>query len=244
MAKPNTIKGRYNRVLEAYREDPSHPYTVARRAEVDPRTAIKAWELGWPKKGLEPIRTVFAREQQKARAEILAKQATNKAVLLKEREDAVAQAAKARAEEGQMVAWARGSALQAMTVAVSLAVSARKLAGQVKQQIDALAELAPGDPSYLTASQGLTTLQRIADLLAKIDSVAATSMQMERLHLGQPTNITANVITSQTEMTIEEAAARIEMAQKALEGARRVGGLTVIDGGLKEPVIGKKVENV
>ena len=51
------------------------------------------------------------------------------------------------------------------------------------------------------------------------------------------------MITTQSEMTIDEAAARIEMAQHALNSARRVGGLTVIDGGQKTPAIGKLVDS-
>ena len=140
--------------------------------------------MGWPAKGFEPIETVFQREQQKARAAIIAKQAARKASMLKEREDSIAQAAKARAHEGQMVSLARGSALQALTVAVNLVGTARKLSDQLKNKINTLAELAPDDPKSLSPNAGLNMLQRIVDLQHKINSIAVTSMQMERYILG------------------------------------------------------------
>jgi hypothetical protein len=241
MARRKITEDLYNRLLDEFRKDPDHPYSVAPKAGVDPRTAIKAWELGWPKKGMEPVKTVMQREQIKARALLMGEHAAKKAIVLKEREDAIKQAAESRAQEGQMVNLARGSSAQALTVAVNLAMAARKLADQVKAKVIELANLDPKEPTSLTPTQGLVMLTRIADLQQKINSTALSAMQMERLHLGQPMNIMAGVITSQTEMTIEEASARIEMANQALEGARRVGGLTVIDGGMNHPLIGKEV---
>ena len=241
MAGKMLTKDKYEQLVAAFRETPDRPYTVCKKVGVTGRTAIKAWEVGWPQKGYEPIKTVMQREQVKARAEIIAQQASKKAFLLKEREDAIAHAAQSRAQEGQMVGLARGGALQAMTVSVNLAGSARKLASQVKAKIDALAELDPTDPLSLAPAAGLQMLHRLAELMQKINQIAETSMRMERLHLGEPTQVVGHVITSQTEMTIDEAGARIEMAQKALDNARRVGGLSVIDGGLSKPVIGKLI---
>ena len=41
---------------------------------------------------------------------------------------------------------------------------------------------------------------------------------------------------------MEEARSRFKLAENALKGAERVGGLTVIPGGQSEPTIGKVVK--
>lgn len=233
-------KAKYESLVNAWREFPTNPTKVAQMANVAYRTAVKAWELGWPKKGMEPIKTLFAREQQQARAAILARQAAKKAGLLKERDDAIKQAALVRAQEGQMVGLARGSALQAMTVSAQLAGTARKLGERAKVKLEAELAKEPDDPTGLTASAAVSMLDRLSTLMVKINGQARATMELERLHLGQPTE-TINIITSQSEMTVDEVEARIESATRALSNARRVGGLTVIDGGLKTPVIGKLV---
>ena len=261
---------RYEALINAWREFPKSPTKVAKMAGVDYRTPVKAWELGWPgrvktrrraaTKAFDPIKEVFAREHQAARAAILANQAVKKATLIREREAAIEQAAKVRAQEGQMVGLARGTALQALTTTAMLAASARKLGKVIAAKLDALTEDKAHDPasctlgkgatphtcscpmaaSSISPSAGLEMLNRVADLMNKINAASRTSMELERLHLGQPTQ-TINVITTQTEMTIDEVAARIESANRALMSARRAGGLSVIDGGLSKPRIGKLV---
>jgi hypothetical protein len=225
----------YDKLLDAFRKHNDHPVLVAKIAGCNYRTAQRCWELGYPARGLDPIRVVLAREQEQARALIMEQQASRKRALAEERELSSKQAAQVRAQEGQLVALGRSAAVQAMAVGVTLVQSARGLAERVKTEIEQELKV----PGLLDRGVALRLLKDIVYLQNQINSMAAASMTMERIHLGQPTSTVA--ITSTTEMTMEEAAARIEMANHALETARRVGGLKVLDGGLVEPKIGKPV---
>lgn len=238
MAKRAITDEVYNSLLNEFRLDPSHPYTVAKKAGVAPRTAMRAWELGWPGKGFPPIKETIEAEQQKARAMAMAHHAARKATSQKERDDAIEHAAKVRLEEGQIVRLVRGSSLQALTVAVGLTGSARKLTKQLTDKIDALASLPAGDPAQLTTNQGLHMLKQIADLNRSINICAREALELERLHMGEPTS---TVAVQTTEMTITDADSRIAAAQQALQKAKEIGGFTVIDGGQSAPVIGKRV---
>lgn len=240
-ARKGITKEKYDRIVAALREHPDHPYTAARLAEADPRTVLRAWEKGWPRRGMPAVKGLFEEEQAKARAEMQAEIEAKRAMSQKEKEDMVAQAARARAEEGQLVTLNRASALQATAVAASLSTSARKLGQKIKEKLEELSELQVSDKNSPSASVGINLLERVTGLQARALRLARESMELERLHLGQPTNITQQLTDS--EMTMEEAAARIESARKAIEGARRAGGLKVIDGGLKTPVVGKKVDS-
>jgi hypothetical protein len=72
---------------------------------------------------------------------------------------------------------------------------------------------------------------------------AREAMMLERIHLGQPTEIVQNLGFG--EMTLEEAQIRIDMANRAMSRAVAAGGLTVIPGGKSaSPVIGKVVKTV
>jgi hypothetical protein len=232
----------YQALVEGFRSAPGDFVKAAKLAGVDRRTALRGWELGWPQKDFEPIRTVFEREQVKARAAIVAQQAARRAAHLKEREDAIANAARAREQEGSIVAAARGAAGRLLTDLVKLAPAVGKLAEQLGETLRREAEAAARDPQNhaVAAGRGMNLVSQFVTLEQRVITLAHEAMQMERLHLGQP-NATVNVITSQTEMTMEEAEVRIEMAARALEGARRSGGLSVIDGGLKQPVVGRTV---
>ena len=47
MARCRLTLEQYRRLLEAFREEPGNAARAARIAEVDPRTALRAWHRGW-----------------------------------------------------------------------------------------------------------------------------------------------------------------------------------------------------
>jgi len=229
----------YDALIEGWRLNQENAAAAGRYAGADYRTAQKAYDEGWPRRGWEPIRLVIERDMQKARAAMLAEAAAKAAAEEKQRDDAAKQAAQSRAQEGQMVNLSKGTALQALSTSAQLAAGARALAGLVSKRLQAEAQVPDGDPKQMTAGQGTYLLHRVADTMMKINGLAHEAMVMERLHLGEPGQIMA--MKSHTEMTMEEAEMRIAAASQALEQAKRVGGLRVIDGGMKEPVLGKRV---
>lgn len=232
----------YENILFEYRKTPDQPYAVARRCGVDVGTVKRAYDFGWPPTksrsvAFPPIKEVFEREKQKARSSLFEDQQAKRDAAAKERQQAIEQQAQARKAEGQMVIAVRQASLNALVYANKLTSAADKLATHVRTQVELkLADV--DDP--MSPSAGLHLLREIVGLQARANGLAREAMEMERLHLGAPTNV-VGVISNQTEMTVEELATRVSMATNALEGARRSGGLTVLPGGLAKPVIGKLV---
>lgn len=229
----------YLALLDAFRTDPDHPYSVAKVVGVDPRTAVKAWKVGFPHKGWDPIEVTLEREKQLRRRELMVRTAAQRAEAEKQREDAVKSAAASKTQEAQMVGLARTGALQALTVASNLAAAARELAALVRKKIideskqpDQIPDPNnPGqmipNPAQISAGHGLAMLSRVADIQAKVVALSMEAMHMERLHLGEP-NAVLNVIHNQSDMTVEELEVRVAMATEALRRAQQYGGLKLV----------------
>lgn len=217
------------RLVQAFRDDMSFA-KAAIHAGCDPATSARAFKVGWPRKGFPPISQVLKDEQIAARAALQRDHAAKIAAQEKERDEARKQAVQSRAQEGQMVTLARTASLQAITVSSQLLGGARKLAGVVAKQLEAESQKAPADQMSPHGIVGL--LDRITTISEKINRAAHQAMVMERLHLGQPTDIIAHVDQSDDDMTLEAAELRIKAAQQALESAQRTTRhLTVIEGG-------------
>lgn len=231
----------YNKIIEAFRQHPNQPYLAAKLAGVDGRTANRAWERGWPKNGWEPVKVVLEREKLKARADMLNRTAVQRATLEKEREDAIKQASQSRAQEGQMVGLARTGALQALAVASQLIASGRQLATLAKRKIEEEALRPDGDDKQLTAVKSVDLLGKIVSLQAQINSLAHEAMEMERLHLGEPT-ASINVVHHTTEMSYEELETRLTSARDALSTVVEArSSLKALPPSSPAPVIGKRV---
>lgn len=241
MGRKVITKAVYDRIVQEFRETPGRPNRVATAAGVNRRTAIRAWEVGWPNKKLEPIRTLFEREQAKARAELAEQQGQIKAQSLDEQQRAINHAAKSRAEEGQMCRLARTTALKGLISSTVLADLGKHIGRRAEESIKELLELDPNDKRALSPNQALALLQKIVSLQKDISALAHDSMQLERLHLGQP-QANVGIIMNQREMTLEEVQVRIATATDALRRAAQSGGLTIESEGVPVPTIGKLVE--
>lgn len=247
MARRKIDRPFYDLIVQAYRET-DQPYTVARLVSersgsgIAPKTAKIAWDHGWPDKGFEPIKHLFEREQREAR---IRKAALDQEKARRERlafqQKAVEQAAGTRAQESQLIDLSRATALQATAIGAQLVQSGRALAEQIDRRILRGLKSGPKDPAYLAPEESMRYLQRLGLLLNRISMFSLRTVQLERLILGDPT-MPVETITTETEMTVEEATIRLEAGLRVLEDVRKHGGLTVIDGGLKEPIIGQKVE--
>lgn len=228
----------YENIVRAFHEVDKHgtaavpEYThAARLAGVDRKTAERAWSVGWPKKGMPSVQSVMVEEQLAARARLQAEHATKIAQQQREREEARKQAVEARAQEGQVVQLARTSSLQALAISNQLLGGARKLAGIVRTTLEAEATKPPTE--QMSARALLDLMGRVTSMSESINRAAHAAMTMERLHLGQPTQIIEHV-DDRDDLTMEEAMLRVQAAQQAIDTAQRSAKLTVIQGGVGE----------
>jgi len=234
----------YNRLIEAFRADAPHfrPFTASRLAACDPKTAKRGWDTGWPSRDWEPIKAIFDREKLAARA-LLDKQnakAQEQKDLATTRKKASAQGASTTAKEGKIVELARVGALQALAGGIRLLPQLRNLAEHITAELEFDTQRDKKDPMHLSARQGISLAAQLVKLQKDIIGLSHEAMVMERLHLGKPTEITSTV----GELTLEECEDRIVAANAEVQRAKELGGLEVIDGGLKAPVIGKAVNLV
>lgn len=220
----------YDRMLAAFRASGSNYAAAARAAGVVEQTTKRAYEKGWPKKGMKPIQTVLLEDQAEARAKATADAAARQALKEKENADARQAAVDSKMQEGQMVKIARTSSLQALAMGGQLMQAGRKLVATIAPQIDA--EVAKNIADQLPVAVKLNLLARAAQITESIVRLSMQTMQMERLHLGEPTDIIRHLDKASEEpMTVEMADLKIKAATQAMESFRRAK-LVVLEGGM------------
>lgn len=230
-------QSKFDALIAAFREHPGVYRTAARIAGVDKTTARTAWERGWPDRGWPAIGTLFAGEQLRARAQ-LAKEAESlsKKELVENilaagaapdsaiRNQAKKDGVSIRVEEAQAIRQARSNAMGLMGVTARLLTGVLKLAQGAQRQLEAEAIRGFVDPMKVAK-----LLSSLAHSTIRGAEAAQLSMQMERLWLGQPTEIVGQVNLA-TDMTLEEVDKRLAAARTAVERAR-TRGLTLLTGG-------------
>jgi len=164
---------------------------------------------------------IFARARVKELEEQLSRQATEAAAAqrlaaeVKARQDAVS----SRVQEAQMIRLARGATMGLFAGVVSMTKSVPKLAGRIQEAVDTLSS----DPAGLSRADLQNMAQLINQLVVSVNTLASTGqrvMEMDRLLLGEPTNI---LRAEHSNITMEEAGQRIEAGRRALEYARQEG---------------------
>lgn len=248
MPKRPITKELFQKLVESYRAAPENANRAAELAGCDPRTAKRAWELGfsWAKEesgARRPIRDIIAEEQEFARARLdgeragAAKRAADEEQLrLAEiREKALRDVTDARVQEAQLVRLARTASLQVLGTLTRVAGGAAKVGEHIAVALNELASLDPvtQKPKKLTPMEMASMsrlLNSLTTALRQANEAASRSMEMERVLLGEPTSIVGHV---HVEMNLEEAAQRIGVAQRAIERARSKG---LIEGELSPPV--------
>lgn len=220
------------RLLNAFRvlqENATGPLTggyaaAAKTAGCDARTAKRGFHDGWPDYGLDSIAGIIAKEQAGARAAIegeLSEAAeASVAEVAKEKAAARKDAIKARAEEGKLVRAARGNIVELLESGRELLAGYRKLAPRVTKllaSIDRKIEAILEDDSTTGVEEMLDLVERTAAVLWRLSTSARAStsagmqaLQMERLLLGQPTEIIG--VTDLDSMNEDEAIAELEEA--------------------------------
>lgn len=224
MAWKVTSQSTYDKLIIAFRENWGNFSSAARAAGVARKTAKKAWISGWPDQRMRPIRDLLEEERLAARAEILtetrAKLVGDQAVLQQEAVEAEkarllshSQAVQTRAQEGEMVKLSRANTIVMMATANRHLRVANKLAKELEEQVE------KGEVE-LTPQQVIKLAGSCAFLTKTAAEAARINLEMERILLGEPTEIIGIDVNN---MSVEEAARRIEVANRALERARKRG---------------------
>ena len=222
MAKRPITNDLYNTLLKSFRERPGEYAHASRVAQCDPRTAARAWKVGWVAQNgaWAPISKVLEEEQLAARARMQTgtadkaeAQRTLESIQLQgDREKAAADALAARGQEAQLVRLLRSD------VTGGLAGVARLLPGMQKWAEWAANHMLDTNP------KNLRDVTKMMEALSKVTERTAAAadrvMAMERRLLGKPEMIVGMALP---EITLSEAAEHIDCAQETLEYARECG---------------------
>jgi hypothetical protein len=226
----------YDVLLDTFREHPGNSSRAAHEAGVSWPTAKRAWTSGWPDRGLRPIREAVEAERVAARSARAGHVTRDDEELLdheralleesrcveRERLRAQRDAIETRRQEALMVKLSRENTIALMgAVSRLVEVAARSAEGLDEKVRSGESELGPKETVRFVSS--CTNPTRVAAEAAKLN------VQMERMLLGQPTEIIGMDLRS---MSLEEAERIIEMANRALERARQRG---LLDQGGHQP---------
>lgn len=185
---------KYEAIVSAFRDSPGNYSRAAREAGVDPRTAKRGWLRGWPELGLPPIREKIVDEQREARVmfEREKRQSEREEAerqLMKDveqRDRARNDAVNARKAEADLVRANRGN-----TIAL-VSVTGRVLRGALRSASDLEQAFATGldsDGKKLSVVERVNMLDRLARTVERCSRAARDTMAMERILLGEPTEI-------------------------------------------------------
>ncbi len=228
----------WDKLLEAYREDPGNHSAAARHAGVQRRTARRAWDTGYPERpwGAKSIRDMIRDEAELARSrlQLEAEQqelAEDKAALEAERdrERTRQHAIQSREQEGKLVQATRVATMNALAAAMK---SAEGLSHAMTKLGGKLVELALQSDS-LTDKQMSTlsnVLRRYSSTLRELAASGQIAMEMERLYLGEPGQI-IGVVNELDTMPIEQLVKMAGYQDELIQDAAK-RGLIVLDGGL------------
>jgi hypothetical protein len=200
--KSHVDRDTYDKLVAAFRLAPGMVSRAGREAGVSPATARRAWEVGWPARGFEPICRTMEAEARAVRARLARLGAREERVSLKEaslrpivdeaRERSVALK---RREE-----WAQTCAGNRAVGGTALAALHRTFKG-LFARID-LIEAALMDKD-LTPAAYITILQRSLAAYSSLSAAIHQNLQTEHLAIGAPTQIVGVQVGAS--MTMEEA---------------------------------------
>lgn len=235
-------------LLRTLRDDPTENVTeAARQARISYPTARKAYRDGYPnaKPPRAPIAKILEEERVQARATVntavvedarraaLEEAAQKRAEAKKAREDVV----EARRQEGAMVRGMRGSVLGMIGASASVVRGAMKLGESIGKDLALAAE---GDVK-MTMKAKQEAITNTTLWLTRLASAAGEVVKMERLLLGEPTEILGhkNLANVGFEEAVKELEGGSETARRIRERAERRKAhlskvsLTVLEGGRK-----------
>lgn len=225
----NTISRKtYEKLVQAFREDPNNVSAASRHAGCSRPTARKARDSGWPDAGWAPIRQVLERDRVEARA-ALEQQACREREQVAERRRqeqvdvaATKDAAGSHAREVLMVRACRENVLGYQAGVNDLLHGQRQLAKMIREEIEKRAK----ENKPLPMREAVRMMASIGASLRQGNEAAILAMRMERLLVGEP-----EALLGVSDMTASQAVAEVGKAQRALQRAARKGLICVPEEG-------------
>lgn len=190
-------------ILASFRKHGPIFAEVARETGCADNTARRMWFKGWPKRNWPPAKDVLAGEGISARAQMAP-------VVVQTEKAIVRDAIDSRAEEAKGVRMARVNAQALMGACSNLLAGFHPVAGALKRQLEQLAR-----GTELDIQQALAAGRQIALMTRSAVLVAQTAMEMERLALGEPTEVIQHKHTV-SDLTPDEVIARLDAARQAI----------------------------
>lgn len=189
---------------------PSH-VNAAKFSGVNYRTCIRAYDTGWGEK-YPAIVTMLLSAKVHARAELVEVRATNvqKEALVEHRakEAAKLDLVESRKAEAQIVRGERGNVVALVNITGKALRGMLVQADELERSVREGKDLATG--KLLTTRQRFVLLSRISHLVERCATSGAAVIRMERLLLGEPTEIIGHRIEG---LSIEDAEGKVIEAQ-------------------------------
>ena len=232
-----TYRKLYEKLLVAYRLTPGRHSTASKAAGTQFRTARGMWERGIT--GVDPrrpIKEVIETEQKLARGERVRDEIMERAMQTEPVALEQADAVKTRASLAKLCEAAREITLGNFSIIGKELLQVNALAGRIAKELEELAK----DPWVVVEKDGqdnvlkkrrysIREMLELQGLVARSSNqlvkASFTALQMERLHLGLPTEI-----IGVEEMSLEDAIREIETGYAELQQAKQ-NGMLLIQGG-------------
>lgn len=217
-------------MVAAFRDSPGNYAHCARAAGVGVATARKAWTKGWKNKPDFPpisIRKVLDQEREAARAEAMRRMQEAIEKEAKQKEYARKQAIDVLAEEAQATKILRGEAIGVGVMIAEVVKGAIPLARRLGAALEK-EDLSPKEAARILSSVTLMAVRG--------GEAIRLALQLERLRLGEPTDILSIGNAKENELTDEDVREGLQALDRAVHHmADRPPKLRIIEGGAAEP---------
>ena len=220
MARRVLTQELYDRLVEGFRRAPGNASHAARVADCDRRMAARGWNQGWLNQvtWARPIRDVIKEEMEAARAERLKLQEREREQQTQDREKARQDSVKAAAEEGQAAAIARANSIAIGGIIQGLLRGLIPLTRRVQESL-ATEDLRPREIARM--------LGDAAWIVKHGNEAIKTAFELERIRLGEPTNV-IGIQNNMTDVTTEEAVEELLGIERTLRRAVNQTGVAAI----------------
>lgn len=208
----------YEKLLNAYREEPGNATHAGRKCGCDRRAALFAWEKGWKHHPwARPIKDVLMEEREEARALARRKQEEMQLAAEATRDLARKEAVDARKQELDILRVARSDVLAALAIAAECVPAMRILAKVIAEFCR------PGPQGQLPTigpKDAMQLMTRHASLVQKAVGAAEAVIQLSRLERGEST-VNVGLAQEQEPLTQEALFEELEAVEEILQAARQ-----------------------
>jgi hypothetical protein len=223
MARRKVTDDLYTKLVNAFREVPGNANNAANESGCDRRTAKIGYDKGWPKQGMRPIKEVLLDERNEIRAIRAEDERKRREAAIMAKDEARKDAMATKVEEGRAVANVRRNALAFSSVFAKILQGLIPAADRIKTW------LTDPDPAKQPKPQEVAKLLTSLALANKmITDSLKTSMELERLRIGNPDEI---IKEEDTTVTDESAIAALERIQRTMRRAQAQGQISGGPGG-------------